>query len=312
MTATLAIASAINDRGAAAVMFARCRDTCTHRSIWVTVRRAGSAFARPVRLTRDTSGTSGAVAVAHDGSVLAAWEQTPRGASRGAIVATSISRGAIAGKTRLLGVTSRRPTVTAAVLGSGRRVVAWFSESVGEAGYGGPAIVRAAAARPGGRFSTTILDRFATPLSEGAAPGLARLRMAADGDDRALLVWVGHANDYVVRTAQFPGRASAARTISPPGRAALVTDLSTDSTGRAVVTWAEHTGPTPQTTLAGVGAAVRPTRASAFGAPSLPFTGAFERAAALARDGSPAKVVAGGPFAGGSTTPLELSELIGQ
>ncbi len=313
--ATQTLASAVNDRGDAAVVFSRCVTTsCAKRSVLATFRRRGRGFAAPVVLAHRTGYPVASVAVNAHGDALVAWIQH-RAHARGNDIRTRVRHAnGMLTKMRIAGPTAPVPAI-AVTLSNGRHgVVSWFSEAVGEGSLGGPVTVSAADMDSRGALSSRyVLDR-GTPSGHGESDAVrgARLRAILGQDDVTTLAWTGFAGGhYVVRAARVARRVATTESLSPTTLDAQLTDLSTDGAGDVLAVWESVPG---QARAVGVGAVIRPAGATTFGAPQLVLTGvdaAAEAVGAIAPGGR--AIVAAGPgqLSNNNLTGVRVTRLLG-
>lgn len=316
LVATRTLASAVNDRGDAAVVFSRCVDRgCSKRSVLATFRRRGRAFATPVMLARRTGYPAAAVALNAQGDAIVAWIQH-RAHGRGNDVRARVRRadGTLTG-VRLAGPTAPVPTI-AVTLSSGRHgVVSWFSEPVGEGSVGGPLTISAADIDSSGTIGSRHVLDTGTPSGHGEDDAVqgARLRAILGADGVTTFAWTGFAaGHYVVRVARITRDVEFSETISPATIDAQLSDLATDGAGDTLAVWASIPG---TATPSGVVAVIRPAGSMAFGAPQLVLTGADASGTAVGAIASNGRaIIAGGPQpALNSSNPpaVRVTELVG-
>lgn len=297
IVATQTLASAVNDRGDAAIVFSRCVDkNCSKRTVLATFRRRGRAFAAPVVLARRTGYPAAAVALNAHGDAIVAWIQhRAKGRGNDIRVRTRRASGALT-KIRLAGPTQPVPTI-AVTLSPGRRgTVSWFSEAVGEGSVGGPLRVTAQDVDSRGALQTAFNLDSGTPSGHGeadAVPG-ARLRSIIGADGNTTYAWTGFADGhYVAWVARIEDQVEEMQRLSPPGVDGRLIDLATDAAGDAIAVWATLPGTTATPAVA---AAIRRSPATTFGASQLVLSGADASgtaAGAIAPNGR--AIVAGGP-----------------
>ena len=278
IVATKTLASAVNDRGDAAVVFSRCIDrNCTTRSVLATFRRRGRGFTAPVVLAHRTGYPVAAVALNPRGDAIVAWIRH-RAAGRGndIRVRTRRANGTLT-KMRIAGPTAPVPTIAVTLTNGRHGTVAWFSEAVGEGSLGGPLTVYQADMDSRGALSAlNVLDR-GNPAGHGEADAVrgARLRSILGADGVTTYAWTGFANGhYVVRAERLQRDSGRVESLSPPDVDAQLTDLAGDSAGDAIAVWATRANPASASGPAAVAAVIRPAGASAFGAAQLVLAGA--------------------------------------
>ncbi|HYZ29048.1 MAG TPA: hypothetical protein VE570_08350 [Thermoleophilaceae bacterium] len=213
------------------------KDRRERRSIYLTVHRPGHGFTRPAKLAGRGDQADLGVAVAPSGGALAVW------ARNGELFVRERYANGRLGATRRLTRQIGTGFPTAALAPNGAAAVAWS-----QAGR------TAVALRP-------ARGRFGLPrMLEGYAGAGAEL--AAYGDGRIQLAWLGYGDTPVVRVALARGSLlGAAQTVADadigPVRVAIGGD------GAAVITWLAR-GIDGSATLR---AAVQPTGAAFFGPP---------------------------------------------
>jgi hypothetical protein len=294
---TRTLATAVNDRADAAIVFSRCVDRrCSARSVLATFRRSGRGFATPVVLARRTGYPAAAVALNARGDAIVAWIQH-RAQGRGNDVRVRLRRASGTLTTvRLAGPTAPVPTIAVTLTRGRRGVVSWFSEAVGEGSVGGPLTVSAAQLDSRGAIGARRMLDAGTPSGHGEADAVqgARLRAILGADGVTTFAWTGFAGGhYVVRAERLERDVGRVETISPPTADAQLMDLATDSAGDALAVWASVLR---TRTVPGVAAVIRPAGATAFGPPQIVLAGADvsgTAAGAIAPDGR--AIVAGGP-----------------
>ncbi|HVL96616.1 MAG TPA: hypothetical protein VM266_12215 [Solirubrobacteraceae bacterium] len=302
---TATLATAVNDRGDAAVVFSRCLTTsCSRRSILATFRRRGRSFTKPVVLAKRTGRPAAAVALNARGDAIVAWAQ-PRANGRRDDVRTRLRRasGALT-RTRVAGPTLPVPTI-AVTLSRGRAgAVAWFSQYP----RGGPLTVsRSTVGSRGTIGSRVVLDSATTPRGVRGP----RLRAILGAGGVTTLAWTGFVNGrHVVRGALARRGVAGIETISPAGSDAQLMDLSGNPRGDALVVWATL----PGAPLRGVAAVIHRRGAVTFDAPRLVLAGADasgSAAGAIASDGR--AIVAGGAAraAGPNAPPVRVAQMTG-
>ena len=262
-------AIAANDAGVVAVSWTEATRGIDGR-VRLAVRRGEGRFARPVTVAagavgRPTGGTvSGrgvALAVDGRGQVIVAY-QRERGRAR-TIEARILGRRL--GKPQTLGPQRGLVDLSAAEAPSGRAVVAWGSQDVGEEAneaYRVYASVRSAGAA---RFATAqALDRGGPAIRPA---GTVALAIGRDGS--AVVAWSSPLGSYAagtrsavrVATAGSRGRFGAQRELAPSG---AVGDVAIGADGAAIVVWSQLEG--EQEPVQAI-AALRPAGASDFGPP---------------------------------------------
>jgi hypothetical protein len=313
---TRTLATAVNDRGDAAVVFSRCVDTrCSARSVLATFRRRGRGFTAPVVLARRTGYPAAAVAVNAQGDAILAWIQH-RAHGRGNDVRARMRRadGALT-KVRLAGPTAPVPTIAVTLSRERRGVVSWFSERVGEGSVGGPLTVSWSQMDSRGTIGTRRVLDTGTPSGHGEEDAVqgARLRAVLGADGVTTVAWTGFAGGhYVVRAERIDRDVGRVETISPATADAQLMDLAGDGAGDAIAVWASVPG---TATAPGIAAVIRPAGSTAFGAPQLVLTGADASgtaAGAIATGGR--AIVAGGPVeVGNRSNPpaVRVTQLLG-
>ncbi len=313
--ATRTLASAVNDRGDAAVVFSRCVDTeCRTRSVLATFRRRGRSFGKPVVLAKRTGYPAAAVALNARGDAIVAWIQH-RAHRRGNDVRARMrhANGTLT-TVRIAGPTAPVPTIAVTLTGARHGVVSWFSQPVTEGSVGGSLAVSRADMSSGGALGKRRLLDTGTPSGHGEADAVdgARLRAILGADGVTTVAWTGFAGGhYLVRAERHHRGVGQVETISPPNVDAQLMDLAGDSAGDALAVWATlHGAATP-----GVAAVIRPAGSTTFGAPQLVLSGADvsgTAAGAIASGGR--AVVAGGQVEqiGRATPPgVRVTHLIG-
>ncbi|WP_324342338.1 hypothetical protein [Baekduia sp.] len=201
------------------------------RSVW-RLLAGGHGFRRVLDIPAGATSGHAAVAVGTHGETLVAWSDD------GELFARDVSRKGAVGMTARLGP-GRGASIDAAVDGTGRRLVAWDSQTVDEGEPTSPAVTRFATAKAGRPFGTTRTLETIAALGTGHyvhAPGV---RLVLDGGSRALLAWTGHdATTFVVKAAEVVGgRVGASAVLSPAGTDAVLGDAATDPAGAATVLW---------------------------------------------------------------------------
>ena len=292
--ASVALAAAVNDRGDAAVLFARCRSAaCSSASVWAIFRRRGRPFSGPVLLAAKTRTVDapwifrGAVAVNQTGDALLAWEQTERGTRERTVVARVQRSDGSLTRTRTITTTFLAPTIAVTLGGSRKGVVAVFSQAAGIDGAG-PAQVTSALVSPAGNVSgRRVLDDF-SPSSD-AVQGVTgpRLRAVLGPDGVTTLVWTANATTSLVRSVRIPGSAAPA-TLSPEGVTSELAGLAVDPAGNAAIVWNSGDVRPSASSASGISVAVRDGAAAAFGPPELVLASSGDRrcsTAAVAIDG---------------------------
>jgi hypothetical protein len=291
------LASAVNDRGDAAVVFSRCvGTTCSQRTVLATFRRGGRDFSAPVVLAGRTGYPAAAVALNARGDAIVAWIQH-RARGRGNDVRARMRHadGTLT-KVRLAGPTQPVPAIAVTLTRGRHGTVSWFSERVGEGSLGGPLTVSAADMRSDGTLGGLRVLDSGTPSGHGSADAVrgARLRAILGADGVTTFAWTGFAGGhYVVRAERLDRDVGQVETLSPPSLDAQLMDLSGDSAGHALAVWSTVSGPA---TAPGVAAVIRAPGSTTFAAPELVLAGADASgtaAGAIAPDGR--AIVAGGP-----------------
>jgi hypothetical protein len=315
IVATKTLASAVNDRGDAAVVFSRCVDEdCRTRSVLATFRRRGRSFGKPVVLANRTGYPAAAVALNARGDAIVAWIQH-RANRRGNDVRARMrhANGTLT-KVRIAGPTAPVPTIAVTLTGGRHGAVSWFSEPVGEGSVGGPLAVSRADMSSGGTLGRRWLLDTGTPSGHGEADAVqgARLRAILGADGVTTVAWTGFADGhYVVRAQRLNREVGQVETISPTNVDAQLMDLAGDSAGDALAVWATL----PGAATPGVAAVIRPAGSTTFGAPQIVLSGADvsgTAAGAIASGGR--AVVAGGQVEqiGDPTPPgVRVTHLIG-
>lgn len=192
---------ASNRRGDVAVarVAVRSTDAGTNAVLSVAVRRHGRPLGSPIVVAKGASDggfrvgiDALSIAVNDDGSVLIAYEQTPR------LLVVTLSPSGILGRPQRLGALRSEPLALTVGAGGGRAFVVWGTQAANQDGPMGQFKLRAAIrATPDGRFgSTLVLDPggSAADLPSGS-PALA---VAADGS--AVVEW-----DNFIRPPTQPG-----------------------------------------------------------------------------------------------------------
>jgi hypothetical protein len=297
VVATRTLASALNDRGDAAVVFSRClRKSCAKRSILVTFRRRGKGFAKPIVLARRTGFPAAAVALNPHGDAIVAWIQHRKHSSGNDVRARMRRASGALTKVRIAGPTAPVPTIAVTLSRRRHGTVSWFSEGVGEGSTGGSLTVSAVDMDSRGTIGKRHELDHGTPSGHGEADAVKgiRLRAILGADGATTYAWTGFAGGhYVVRAERLHREVGQVETISPANIDAQLMDLAGDSAGNAIAVWASVSGTTP---TPGVAAVIRPAGSLLFGAPQLVLTGADASgtaAGAIAPGGH--AIVAGGP-----------------
>jgi hypothetical protein len=186
-------------------------------------------------------GTGLAVAIAADGSVVAAWV---RNSVLNARWRTPTGR---LGPTQHLARVHAQVWLAAAVSVSGRAALVWESQDDKSFVRPGPATstteAQAATSPSGGRFTPVqTLDSFpADQATDG--PGDVTLSeppvvAVAFDNSRPIAAWTGHnATGFTVRAADLDNLGSSVQILSPPGRSATLGALATAPNAGAVVAW---------------------------------------------------------------------------
>lgn len=234
---------AANSGGVVALVWFENRGTSNDR-VYISLRRAGEAFRRPVLLATDRVRQT-AVAVSAQGAVLVAWETSGRirvraregGARRFGRVQTLTSQPTFGAAPR------------AAFAPGGRAFIAWAGQSGTEEGPRGPVEV---AVRGAGS------SRFrAAQTLELAGRHQGRLSLAIGRDGAARVAWD---SDGFIRTSAETGAATFA--LPQVLGAGIDADVALATDGRAVVAWQSG----DEERSLGVMAAYKPAT-GAFGAP---------------------------------------------
>jgi hypothetical protein len=226
--------------------------SCTRQQLVFTTRRRGAkAFTRGRAINAGhTPLLNAAVAINSHGETVVAWAQ------HSALYARIASAAGRLGPTERLGDAPGPAAIHVLMTPSGRAVVTWDGEAVGEAEPHGPAIVAAAVAqRPHSlRFARTqILERFtfertgfylqayvparSVMVAQAAAP-------AGPGTGPITVAWTGFRNGRFVVLAsrlagtRFGARFGAPQPLSDPTRDAYLTDLAPGPAGGLVALWA--------------------------------------------------------------------------
>jgi hypothetical protein len=247
-------AIASNRRGDLAVarVAVRSNDAGTSAVLSVVVRRQRPAPGSPVVVAKGASDggfrvgiDAPSIAVEDDGSVLIAYEQTPK------LLVVTLSPGGVLGRPQRLGALRSEPLALAVGAGGRRAFVVWGTQAVDQDGPMGQFKLRAAIrSTPDGRFGSTVL------LDPGGSAddlpfGTPSLAVAADGS--AVVEWdnfsrhttrpgssAGAPADAIC-AALAPAGAPFARRIrlagnGTPGRPAIQDD------GTAATTWLDTAG----------------------------------------------------------------------
>lgn len=236
--------------------------------VWVSLRRHGGHFARPVRLATGRV-RSVAVAVSPRGDTLVAWD------ARGTIHARLRRAGAHTrfGREEVVrSAPAYYATLRAAVTAHGRAYVGWTAQLLTEGGDSGP-FTAEVAVRPVGaaRF------RSAQLMESQTAPGArqAGVDLVLSGEDATFAwagVFAGHTRIRVAgtdRAARFRG----AQDVSQPGGDAVDPALASAVDGRRLVAWTQQDGDSGGRILA----ALAPAGARDFGAPEVVSDGPESR-----------------------------------
>ncbi|MDP1848669.1 MAG: hypothetical protein Q8K79_12820 [Solirubrobacteraceae bacterium] len=302
---TSTLATAVNDRGDAAVVFSRCLATsCSERSILATFRRRGRSFTKAVVLAKRTGRPAAAVAVNAGGDAIVAWAQ-PRANGRGNEVRTRTRRASgTLTKSRVAGPTLPVPTI-AVTLSRGRAgAVAWFSQYP----RGGPLTVSRSTVDSRGTIGSRAVLDSATPPRAIRGP---RLRAILGSGGVTTLAWTSFVDGrFVVRGALARRGVAGIETISPAGADAQLMDVSGNPRGDALVIWATR----PGAALPGVAAVIHRRGSATFDAPRLVLVGvdaSGTAAGAIAPDGR--AIVAGGPApaVAPNAPPVRVTRLTG-
>jgi hypothetical protein len=273
LLSTLAIpdsaAIAANDAGVVAVAWTEATRGIDGR-VRLAVRRAGGRFARAITVAsgavgRPTGGTvSGrgvAVAVGGRGEVVVAY-QRERGRAR-TIEARRLGRRL--GRPQTLGPQRGLVDLSAATAPSGRAVVAWGSQDVGEEANEAYRVYAAARSAGSARFGAAqVLDRGGPAIRPNG-----RVALAVGRDGAAVVAWSSPLGSYSagprsavrVASASPRGRFGAQRELAPSG---AVGDVAIGAGGAAIVVWSQVAG---EEEPLDVIAALRPAGASDFGTP---------------------------------------------
>jgi hypothetical protein len=256
-----------NRTGDAAVIASRClRAACVRSRPLLIVRRRGRAFGRPVALGGAGRVTAAATSVNREGAVLAVW-------ARDGVVYARV-RGAAGGLGRVqrLGAAFGFQEISAA-LGVGRRaVVAFGAQGIIEGEPTGPFRAWYAYARRG-RFGARWWLETVPHSGESTYVAGGRVRAALLPGGHATVAWTGREDGFfVVRVAEVGASGPVAgKTVSLPGRHAILGDMARGPGGDLVVAWidgirgAEPVAPGTET----VQAAVRRSWSPEFGAVEL-------------------------------------------
>jgi hypothetical protein len=254
-------AVASNTRGDQAVLFqvSGSSRSVRRRAIYLSVRRAGGAFRRAVRIARGPDTASLEVAMNDGRQVVASWARNRRVAARRYSASGRLARAQTVGRTAL------STTISAAVAPGGRTLVAWAAElgtGPGDPPRGfddGPYAIRAAPASPGAGLG---------PPQELEVSDSGSLAARPVGADRILLAYGGEDGDRrVVRTVEGgPAGIGPAQTVSSPDDSSRLADLASGPRGEAVVSWYVE-DPDPNRYSSELAAAVLPPGATSFSAP---------------------------------------------
>lgn len=301
---------AVNSRGDGVLGWLENRGPGHRDRLYVSVRRAGGGFGRPVRLTQESiRGFS--VAVGRAGEALVAWDAVGRIRSR--------FMGRSDGGFRRVETLRSQPAFSAAIptmiSRAGRAWVAWTAQARSEGGDRGQVFVQAATRSPGAqrRFGRVQLLEHA-PTTATATP----VALAVDARGEATLAWalsdagpLGQPGVTAIRAARTgalgaPGvedvtRFGAVEPGESPG-------MAIDDVGRAIVTWTQVLD--PLTDSSRLSASMR-TAGGGWGATELIAEGLrqpFQAAAAFPPDGRPPIVLfATRPAAGHAGTVAQLA-----
>jgi hypothetical protein len=254
-------AIAADEDGNAALAWFADRGTSNDR-VYVSLRRAGGSFGRPIQLAEGRI-RSVAVAVGAPGKVLVAWDA--RGTIR-ARLAQSLN-GHFGTTETIRGDDTFFAQIHAAVGGSGRAYLAWSAKFLSEGGSQGPVFYEVAV-RPSGKTfrPATLLEQ--QPATRPQGP----IGITLNGRD-ATVAWSGFdGTNARVRVSSTDASAhfGAAQDVSPAGTDAVLSDLKTAASHR-VVAWdnggfeanqvfAALANPTPPPSLFGPAEAVSPAQ----------------------------------------------------
>jgi hypothetical protein len=298
ITATRTLATAINDRGDAAIVFSRCRSAmCSSRTVLATFSRRGQAFSAPVVLATRTGYPVASVALNAHGDALLAWSQhRAHGSGNDIRVRLRRASGALT-QPRIVGPTQPVPSIAVTLTGARRATVAWFSAGVGEGSVSGPVRVSAAAVHANGSPERSrVLDDGKPAGDSGNAVQGARVAAVLGPDGVTTVAWTGYAGGHYLTRAQRLVSGATRQTLSPAGTDTQLMDLAGDSAGDAIAVWVPASGGHTAPEDRAVGAALRAGPSAAFGAPERPLVGrdvSGSAAAAIAPGGR--ALVVGGP-----------------
>ena len=301
---------AVNARGDGMLGWLENRGPGHRDRLYVSVRRAGGRFGRPVRLVQEAI-RSFSVAIGRAGEALAAWDAVGRIRSR--------YMGRLDRTFHRVDTLRSHPAFSAAIQTTisraGRAWVAWTAQALSEGGDRGQVFVQAATRSPGAqrRFGRAHLLEHA-PTTATATP----VALAVDARGEATLAWalwdagpLGQAGVTAIRAART-GVLGAPRVEDVTRFAAVESGdgpgMAGDEVGRAIVTWTQVLDPLAGTSR--LSASVR-TAGGSWGAPELIAEGLrqpFQAAAAFPPDGRPPIVLfATRPAAGHAGTVAQLA-----
>jgi hypothetical protein len=261
----------------------------------VALRRLGQPFGRPSVIAGSGYISSPSVAYGAGGDLLVAYQRSVSG--RGRVDRRVEARVRRVGHgwavAQRLGASSGFSEISTAAAPSGRMVVAWGTQDLGEEANT-PWIVRAAERPPGVHGFDAAQD---LETSEGIARPAGRVATAMEPDGTATVAWSGitgtafsHSYPARVATAAPSAPFSAARTLAPN---AAVQDAAMSDQATALVVWATLPEPGDDQTTDQVFASLRlagtPTFAAAE-AVSPPERASLARAAFDPATGRPAVV----------------------
>jgi hypothetical protein len=236
----------------------------------VFLRRHGaSSFTRVLTISSTSQARDITVALGAGGDVLVVWED------RHEVMARHRGVHGSWGSVHLLGA-GVQSHLQAAVDATGRLLVAWASQRVGEGDAATSPDVRFITAAPGHGFGALRTLEAGRPGDGNVAVAAPAIRLDLTARSRALLAWTSFdGTRFAVRAmALSAGHVGSAQTLSAPGQDAVLGDVATGpaagtSDAPTVVLW--RTGPHGSDVPAGrhapVVAAVRAPGASAFGEP---------------------------------------------
>lgn len=247
-----------NARGDVAVAWFHDRGTANDR-VYVSIRRAGGRFARPVRLEQGRI-RSVSVAVGARGDVLVAWDAA-------GVVRARMRKAGRRGFDREDTIRSEEAfsaRLQTAVASNGRAYVGWTSQHLTEGGPAG-SVIHQVAVRPAGN-GTRFRDAQLLEIG-GATAG--PLKMGVDSRGKATVAWTGHDEGKPFDSINFA--VTDARGVfrrrpggSDPASDALLGDLAVAPSGAALAVWVI---PASDAGDGQVVAAFRPAGAAAFGSP---------------------------------------------